>query len=229
MIGRQSKDSREQRTISEAKELLEKVSFSASHGAYCKGRNLAVAVNPSYNDDETINILISCIPFAHLQVDWSPFFVTVSSSDLESPLKTVPLDNRGQAVFPRMAAGRYSLSMWEHVDDERIMSRIQHDSPPAPPAATLPCIFRSLFTDIEVFVPEFRPEPCLLFQTTDTGLAGLPIRIVAVSRDTYTVIRQKKIILAPPADGNPEILQARMYLPADLPTPYSLLFQLACS
>lgn len=112
MNNRQPRDKGENAIITEARLLLGEVCFSEDRGGYREGDRLSVLVDPRWNEDsQTIEVFVTCHVFGHRDVDWSGHAVTATREGSGKEGITVPLDARGQAFFPSLEPGRYTLSL----------------------------------------------------------------------------------------------------------------------
>jgi hypothetical protein len=109
----QSQAQQGQTVIAEAAQLLRQMRFSQNQGAYAEGQQVAVSVDPRWNDDnETIRVLITCYAFGHRRVDWAKLPVHVLPEGGGTGVYAiVRLDTRGQAMIPRLPPGQYRLAL----------------------------------------------------------------------------------------------------------------------
>lgn len=119
--------------VEEAARLVKQIRFSANRPAYTEGKHVAVSVDPRWSDDnQTVNVLITCFALGHQQVDWEGLRVNIERREEEHSVTWLSfLNARGQAVRSELPVGEeYSLSLAYRVKSqiaERVLSNEQRD------------------------------------------------------------------------------------------------------
>jgi hypothetical protein len=115
--------------VEETARLVKQMRFSANRPAYTEGEHVAVCVDPRWSDDnQTIEVLITCYALAHQHVDWEGLRINIELKEGERSVTWFSfLNQRGQAVRNELPVGaEYSLSLPYRVKSqiaERVLSR----------------------------------------------------------------------------------------------------------
>ena len=100
--------------VEEAARLVKQIRFSANRPAYSEGEHVAVSVDPRWSDDnETINVLITCFALGHQHVDWEGLRINIERRQDDRSVTWLSfLDARGQSMRNELpVGGEYSLSL----------------------------------------------------------------------------------------------------------------------
>lgn len=96
--------------LREAAQLLSQMSFWSNRGAYAEGRYVAISVDPRWDDDnETIQVALTCYAFGHRQVDWQELPVWARPVGKGSTYGIARLNARGQGSMARLQPDDYRL------------------------------------------------------------------------------------------------------------------------
>ena len=99
----------------ELAEMLREVRFSGAYGPFLQGRYSRILVDPSWNEDETIRVLVQCnvMPGLDVPVAGMPVFVIQEGAGAVSHV--VFLDAGGRGVLPKASPAKYRFvasEMW---------------------------------------------------------------------------------------------------------------------
>ena len=96
--------------LSEAMQLLRRMSFWSNRGAYAEGRYVAISVDPRWNEDhETIQVALTCYALGQQQVDWQELPIVARPADTRYPYGIAHLNARGQAIMVYLQPNDYRL------------------------------------------------------------------------------------------------------------------------
>jgi hypothetical protein len=100
--------------LTEAMQLLRRMSFWSNRGAYAEGRHVAISVDPRWNEDqETIQVTLTCYAFGHQQVDWQGLPIVARPAETKNPYGIAHLNARGQGMMARLQPDDYRLFVLE--------------------------------------------------------------------------------------------------------------------
>lgn len=98
--------------IVEARKLAQDASFSEIEGVYLPGDEVTLVVDPRYNEDcRTFRVLVTFLPRFGQDVDWAG--VEVQAVRSEGLTESVPINQRGSALFASLDPGHYTLALEE--------------------------------------------------------------------------------------------------------------------
>lgn len=96
--------------LSEAAQLLSRMSFWSNRGAYAEGRYVAISVDPRWSEDhETIQVTLTCYAFGQQQVDWQGLPIVARPAGTRHPYGIAHLNARGQGRMVRLQPHDYRL------------------------------------------------------------------------------------------------------------------------
>jgi hypothetical protein len=96
----------------EAATFLQHMRFSPVRGDFAEGKHVAILIDPNWNEDRTISVLIACRALGHRPVDWRRLAVWVEYEEAGERRYAIasPMDARGHTCLPPLPSGEYSLS-----------------------------------------------------------------------------------------------------------------------
>ncbi len=227
--GRRGRDGPERRqgheVVREAAQLLSRMSFWSNRGAYAEGRYVAISVDPRWDEDnETIQVLLTCYTLGQQQVDWQALPVITRPAGQRSVYGIARLNARGQGRMTHLQPDDYRLVVPERYGRSEAplpfsSGGVQGDLAAAtedPEASFEPQIYDAPDGSIRAAVRRsFEGTTIVAFETSEADLTGVVVYFAFVLASGETLYSATVAFV--PVEEEPGLLEARWEADIEFP------------
>lgn len=203
--------------LREATQLLSRMSFWSNRGAYAEGRHVAICVDPRWDEDnETIQVCLTCYAFGHPQMDWQELPVFAQPAGKRNVYGIVRLNAHGQGILTCLQPDDYRLFVPEHYGrSEESLPFYLSNTPGDLAAATEKCdapfephVYDSPDGSLRATVRQtLEGTTIVAFETLNAELSGATVYFAFVL-ESGEILHSAPVELTP-VEEDPGLLEAR--------------------
>jgi len=219
------------KVVEEAASLLRLMRFSTNHGAYAEGQSVAVSIDRRWNEDEeTIQVLITCYAFGRRRVDWQGLPVFVLPETAQRSGWIAFLNAAGETFLPNLPPGDYRLAVSQQYrrSHDTVLQPTQPQALAAQPAnrkSGVPetHIYETADGRVRGTVRQTSADTTVVaFETNDEAFAGATVRFAFVQASGQEAYSTE--VTLKPVESEDGLWEGRWEATIEISEPCELVF-----